>query len=99
MSLNNRIYKNNIEWNGKTTHARMDTAAAGPNPIQVTIQGSYMILSNNSGITIFIGSDATVNGVVIEPGGTFEIAVSNNAAIHIRSAAVVANGISLLWFE
>tara|TARA_R110000824_G_scaffold120442_8_gene275861 strand:+ start:256 stop:546 length:291 start_codon:yes stop_codon:yes gene_type:complete len=96
MSLNNRIYKNNVEWNDETTLTRVATAAGA---IKIAVEGSYLILSNNSGISVFVGSDAAVDGVLVEPGGSFETAVAPDANIQLRAAAVVAAGIGLLWFN
>ena len=96
MALNSKVSKNNPVWNKSTLLEQVDTQT-GATPL--TVRGSYAIFSNRSGVTIYIGTVNTTQGVMVEPGGSFEIAVDPEATIHINAAANVGNGVSILWLR
>lgn len=80
MDINTRVILNNPVWDGNVTASSLTmngTAQA------IAITGKYVIISNQSGNNLNVEVAATGVGILVEPNGSFEMAVDPNADIRL----------------
>lgn len=96
MDNNGRISRNNPVWNQNTVTVADTATAAGYT--QITVQGSYVIVSNKGTLSFYIGSDGANPGVLVAPGAAFETAISSGGKLFIHAAGVTGS-YCIVWYE
>jgi|TARA_R100001015_G_C4615484_1_gene171480 hypothetical protein len=81
MDINTRVIRNNPVWDSTTTASTMTMNGSAQ---AVSISGKYVIISNQSGNNLLVDVAASGHGILVEPNGSFEIAVAPDADIRLN---------------
>ena len=83
-SHNVKVSNNNPVWSAEVTSEV--TAMTGAR-VRLNTSGTYIIISNTTAVNVTLHAGDTAPGIVIEPNGSFEIAVDPTSDIRANAAA------------
>ena len=75
---------NSPVWNAATTVSIEGLTGAVDH---VTVTGYYLIISNVGATNVYVGPDITGAGVLLQPGGSFETAITPGSDLYLTGTA------------